>query len=353
MEYFVREIKNKDEWDRAYNKGERKTFLQSWEWGEFSVSMGEKIWRFGVFIGDDPVIIALVEKKVARRGKFLIIPHGPVSAQKLTGELSTWNNKNCREAFIFLIDYLKKLAIDEGCSFIRINPVWERDDSGLKIIKDLRFFKAPIQTHPEASWKLDIEPPINILMGNMRKTTRYLIRRAENNPAIKVTNSDDEENVRVFSDYHNRVSKRQKFVPFSYDYLSKEFSAFHNGDQVRLFFGAVDGKIAAGSFVVFSGKTAYYHHAISDPQYAKLSVPYLLGWEAIKEAKRRGCRIYDFWGFVDPKTEKGHPWAGPTQFKMGFGGDKDEYLKTYDLILSPTYWINYAIEKIRKAKRGL
>jgi lipid II:glycine glycyltransferase (peptidoglycan interpeptide bridge formation enzyme) len=149
------------------------------------------------------------------------------------------------------------------------------------------------------------------------------------------------------------VSKRQKFVPFSLSYLTKEFLAFNEDNSAAIFFGKVGKEIAAGSFVVFCADTAYYHHAISDPRFAKYSVPYLLQWEAIKEAKRRGCKIYDFWGFVDPVTQKNHPWAGPTLFKMGFGGYKDEYLKTYDLLVSYKYWISYLIERFRRIKRGL
>ena len=52
--------------------------------------------------------------------------------------------------------------------------------------------------------------------------------------------------------------------------------------------------------------------------------------EAIKEAKKRGCKVYDFWGFTDPEKFPKHPWAGPTLFKMGFGGHKEEYVKTQD-----------------------
>jgi lipid II:glycine glycyltransferase (peptidoglycan interpeptide bridge formation enzyme) len=78
-----------------------------------------------------------------------------------------------------------------------------------------------------------------------------------------------------------------------------------------------------------------------------------LQWEAIKEAERRGCKVYDFWGFTDPEMFPKHPWAGPTLFKMGFGGYKKKYVKTQDFILSKKYWLNYIIESIRKKKRNL
>ncbi len=105
--------------------------------------------------------------------------------------------------------------------------------------------------------------------------------------------------------------------------------------------------------VIFWSGIGFYHQAASLSKYAKFSIPYLLQWEAIKEAKKRGCKLYDFWGFTDPEKEPKHPWAGPTLFKMGFGGYKKEYVKTQDFPLSKKYWLTYIFEKLRKTKRGL
>jgi lipid II:glycine glycyltransferase (peptidoglycan interpeptide bridge formation enzyme) len=207
--------------------------------------------------------------------------------------------------------------------------------------------------HPEASWKLDISLPEEELFSAFRKTTRYLIRQAQKNERIRTVSSDDFKDVESFSQLHQQTSLRQRFVPFSREYLQKEFSAFAKDDAVRLFFACYDQEIAAGSFVVFWSGIGFYHHAASLPQYAKLSLPYLLQWEAIREAKNKGCRLYDFWGFVDPAKHPSHPWAGPTLFKMGFGGLAREYVKTQDLVLSPKYWLTYTFEKVRKLKRGL
>jgi lipid II:glycine glycyltransferase (peptidoglycan interpeptide bridge formation enzyme) len=84
-----------------------------------------------------------------------------------------------------------------------------------------------------------------------------------------------------------------------------------------------------------------------------------LQWEAIKEAKNRGCKTYNFWGIApDIKNaqeaqESSHPWAGLSLFKMGFGGCRKEYVKTQDLVILPKYWLNYIIEVLRKKIRHL
>ena len=49
----VKEIKDKEIWEDFFARCEEKTFLQSWNWGEFQERIGSasggKIWRLGVY----------------------------------------------------------------------------------------------------------------------------------------------------------------------------------------------------------------------------------------------------------------------------------------------------------------
>ena len=207
--------------------------------------------------------------------------------------------------------------------------------------------------HPEASWKLNLADSEDQLFSDMRKTTRYLVRQAMNNKDIMVEQSKSVDDIAAFAAMHAQVSLRQSFVPFSKEYLENEFKVFLKDDGVRLFFGRYKGEIAAAAFVVFWSGIGFYHHAVSFPKFSKLSLPYLLLWEAIKEAKRRGCVLYDFWGYVDPKTQPKHPWAGPTLFKQGFGGEAKLYVKAQDYPLSLKYWPTAFFETIRRIRRHL
>lgn len=315
-----------------------KTFLSSWNWGEFQEMTGNKIWRLGIYIDGELFSAALVVKIMAKRGTFLLIPHGPVGG---------------KEGLDTLFEELKKIGKEEGASFIRINPIWQRNYENNKIFKDLGFREAPIHSHPEASWKLDITPSEAELLINMRKTTRYLIKQAQNDREIEIYQSNDADNLEIFNKLNQKIAKKQNFVPFSFDYLRNEFLAFQSDDNISLFFGKYKGEIVAGAFLLFWSNIGFYHHAAFLAEFHKIPVSYFLQWEAIKEAKRRGCKLYDFWGYVNPETEPKHPWAGPTLFKMGFGGKAFEYVKTQDYPLSKKYWLTYIFEKIRKIKRGL
>ena len=43
--------------------------------------------------------------------------------------------------------------------------------------------------------------------------------------------------------------------------------------------------------IIFWSGMAFYHQAASLKKFAKFSIPYLLQWEAIKEAKKRGVKF--------------------------------------------------------------
>lgn len=341
----IKEIKNKEEWEDFLQKCMEKTFLQSWNWGEFQKSLGNNIWRFGIFESNQLISVALIIKHTAKRGSFLLVPHGPVVKQQAT--------RDKRQVLETLLSKLKELAKVEGVDFIRISPILERVKENEKLFKDLGFRLRALHTHPESSWKLNIEPSEQELLEDMRKTTRYLTKQAENDENLEVFRSFDIKDVEVFDEMHLQVVKNQKFVPFSLEYFKKEFSAFISDDQIALFFAKYNGKIIASSYGIFWSNMAFYHHAALMPEYKKIPAAYLLQWVAIKEAKKRKCKIYDFWGYKDPLKNPKHPYSGPTLFKMGFGGYKDEYVKTQDFIISQKYWLNYIIETIRKFKRGL
>ena len=341
----VREIGDKKIWEDFLLPCTQKTFLQYWNWGNFHISLGNKIWRLGIYENNSLIAVALVIKIFAKRGSFLLVPHGPVVM-----EHGIWNMEQILKT---LLNSLQELAKQEKVDFIRISPIWERTPENIVCFKRLGFRTAPLHYHPESSWKLNIGAEENVLFDQMRKTTRYLLRQAQKDANVEIVKSTSIEDMKIFYDIHQEVVKVQKFVPFSLDYLTKELLAFLPDAQIAIFFAKYNGEIIAGAYEIFWSGIGFYHHAALLPKYKKIPVSYLLQWEAIKEAKKRGCILYDFWGYADPVKNPTHPYAGPTLFKMGFGGYKAEYVKTQDLVISQKYWINYTIETIRKIKRGL
>jgi lipid II:glycine glycyltransferase (peptidoglycan interpeptide bridge formation enzyme) len=343
---IIKEITAKNEWEQFMEKCSQKSFLNSWNWGEFQFARGFKIWRLGIADEQGLQGVALAVKIKARRGTYLLIQHGPVI------ESSDFNVRS--KILKLFIEELRKIGLKEGASFVRMNPLWKRTSENNKLLQENKLRIAPMHANAyDATWKLDISLPEEDLFKGMRKTTRYVIRQAEKNPEIKIESSENVKDLEIYQELNRQVALRQKFVPFSDSFIKDEFEIFAKDNQALLFFGKYKGEVAAGALIVFWQGTGYYHQAASLSKHAKLSIPYLLQWEVIKEAKKRGCRLYDFWGYVDPKINPNHPWSGPTLFKMGYGGEAYEYVHTQDYVLSPKYWLTYIFEQLRKINRHL
>lgn len=333
----IKEINSKEIWESFLLEQKEKSFLDSWNWGEFQKRTEEKIWRFGVYDKDNLISVSLVVKIKAKRGTFLFLPHGPVGD---------------KHALKPLLDKLKELGRQEKASFIRIAPIWERSKENEKVFSELGFLPAPIHMHPENSWELDISKPEEQLLSEMRKTTRYLIKKAEENKDIQIIKSN---NIKLFSDLLDKTAYRHHFVPFSLDYLNNQFSCFSQDNQIAVYLGKYKGEVVSGAVIIFWQNMGFYHHGASLQKYNgnKVPVSYLMQWQAIKEAEKRGCVKYNFWGIAEDENDKSHPWHGLTQFKKGFGGSRKNYVKTQDLPLSKTYYLTRAFESLRKLKRRL
>lgn len=341
----IKEIKNKKIWEDFLDSVKDKTFLQSWNWGEFQKGLGNKIWRFGIYDNDNLILSSLIVRVNAKRGTFLFLPHGPVIKE---GKLDFKG-----EGFKILLNKLKEINKEEKAVYIRVSSPWERSKTNDKIFRSLGFREAPIHIHPEETWELDIKPLEKDLLMGMRKTTRYLIRKGGENEQLEISQSHKIEDLKIFNELYGKVVNRHHFIPFSLDYISKEFSLFDSDNQISIFLGKYKDEVVSSAIVIYWQGAVFYHHGASSLKYPKIPASYLLQWEAIREAKRRNCSSYNFWGVAPENSSKNHPWFGLTLFKEGFGGRRKKYVKTQDLVLSQKYWINWMIEKIRKKRRGL
>jgi lipid II:glycine glycyltransferase (peptidoglycan interpeptide bridge formation enzyme) len=115
----------------------------------------------------------------------------------------------------------------------------------------------------------------------------------------------------------------------------------------------MNDQLLAQAFVIFYGQEAVYHYGASTDAGREYPGAYLLQWEAICEAKRRGCVRYNFWGVV-PVEKKSHRFWGVSVFKRGFGGHEVQYLPAHDLIVQPLqYTLNAFVETLRRKIRHL
>lgn len=84
--------------------------------------------------------------------------------------------------------------------------------------------------------------------------------------------------------------------------------------------------ITGGVFLIFWQDTAYYWIAGTIKKGKRDAHPTLLVWEALKLAKSRGMKWFDFVGVWDERLpNQGKDWLGFTKFKEGFGGESLYY----------------------------
>ena len=337
---IIKNISEKNIWEEFILGKNEANFLQSWSWGEFHEALGKIINRTGFFENNKLVGVMLSVIEPARRGRYLTVPGGPII---------DWGNKNLINAFS---QQIKKIAKENNCVFVRVRPQLKSDEFSKNLFKNLGFIKAPMHLHAELTSQLNIIKPEEELLLQMRKATRYEIKKGikEN---IKITTSTDEKDIQKFYDLQIETAKRQKFVPFSYKFLHEQFKIFAENGNVLLYKAEFENKLLAQAFIIFYGREAVYHYGASTDEGRHYPGAYLIQWEAIKEAKNRGMTRYNFWG-VAPEGNSDHRFAGLSLFKRGFGGEDFQYLPAQDLIINkPKYLLNYIVEFLRNRLRGL
>lgn len=336
---IIQEITEKTIWDQFVVENEG-TFLHSWEWGEFNSLLGHTIHRYGIFEQNNLVACFLALKITARRGTFLFVPHGPIV--KKGGNISS--------IFEELITSLKKISREQNCSFVRISPLFENTEEYRTLFKRSGFIAAPMHMHSELCWILDIRPTEELLLSGMRKTTRYLVKQQQKY-GIYITKSVSMDDFDQFYSIYRETEKRQKFVGFSKEYLRKECSIFIQSGSGAFYIAKHNNKPVSTAFIITFGNSGYYHQGATLLDDPKIPSAYVLQWEIIRDLKNNGVSFYNFWG-ISPSDMPKHPWFGLSQFKRGYGGVEVDYIHAHDLILKPSYWINWIIEMARKYKRG-
>lgn len=336
----IQEINDKNLWEQFISAHSPQSLFQSWNWGEVTriqnLELGIKnLWRLGLFSDEKLIGIAQVVKITAKRGIFLHVRHGPI--------FSVWKEKY----LLFFLDYLKTLAKDQKALFIRISPLIDNSAENQSLVKSLGFQDAPIHAMDgEYCWVLDLDEPEEQLLAGMRKTTRYLIKQAQK-IGVVIKQSKNTADLAQFLKLYSQTADRHNFVP--HKGIREEFSQLLKDNQICLFQGYYQSKLLCAALIVFYNHQAIYHHSASVEQ--RIPVNYLLQWEVIKEAKRRGKSVYNFWG-VAPHEKKRHPWKGLSLFKEGFGGKVIEYLHAQDYPLSLLYCTTYILDTFRKFRKG-
>lgn len=323
------------DWNKIVEKYPEANFLQSPAYGKMNELLGAKVIMED--FGNNQCALMIVRD--AKRGRYLEIPCGP---------LLDWKNKtSVKKAF----EKIKEIAKREKCIFVRIRPQLLATVESLKLLEDLGLKKSPMHLAAEHTVIIYLTKKEDELLANMRRQTRYEVRRAEKQ-GIKVIKDNSEEIFKEFHRAQSETAKRQGFIPPNLKTLLAEKEAF--GDNIQIYVAETkDGEKIAYGMMICSGKEADYYEAASTELNRKLPGAYALLWQAMRDFKAASYERFNLWG-IAPAGQPNHRYAGVTTFKTGFGGEVVEFVPAHDLIISKVgYLKDYLVETVRKKKRHL
>jgi lipid II:glycine glycyltransferase (peptidoglycan interpeptide bridge formation enzyme) len=332
------DVTNREEWDAFIKSHQEANFLQSWDFYEFHLKRGKKVVRRAVFKNDKIIAAYAGVVETARRGTYLAIAGGPIL---------DWQDK---ELVKMVFDDIKSEGKKLNCVFVRVRPQLELSKESLNLMKKLGLKKAPMYLSVEYAGILDLNKTDEEILAGASQGFRRKLRKAEKND-IEITADASDSSIKEFCKLEKKHAERQKYVAFSTSFLTKQFEAFREHDEILIYTAKKDGEILAQNFMVFYGPEASYHYGVSSDLGTKYSAAPLLHMAAIKEARERGCIRYNLWGIVGT-DETSHRFYGVSEFKRSFGCEELKYTPAHDLILKPTkYQITKVIETARKKIR--
>jgi lipid II:glycine glycyltransferase (peptidoglycan interpeptide bridge formation enzyme) len=172
---------------------------------------------------------------------------------------------------------------------------------------------------------IDLAQTESALWGDLRPTTRNLVRRARKE-GITVE-AGTLEDLDAFYTIMQQTAARAGFIIRSADTYRAVLEAFApSGSASLLFARLADGTPAAAKIVLRAGGLVIPPYSGMTDEGARLSANRLLEWEAIRSEAEAGARTYDMWGLAHP---------GIALYKAGFGGREVSYIGTFDLPTLP------------------
>lgn len=176
---------------------------------------------------------------------------------------------------------------------------------------------------PAKTIQLDLSQSLKKIKDQMKKDVRYSLRKAKKEE-IKILKYKDIKN------FHRAWPRKIRGWKPSLKNLQNIKKTFGKN---AFFLAAVSasGQIIAGTVILIAcppkpgaPRQAYYYYAFTSKLGRQKLAQYWLVWQAIKEAKKRGCAIFDFEGIYDPRFSN-KSWLGFSHFKHSFGGAEITY----------------------------
>jgi peptidoglycan pentaglycine glycine transferase (the first glycine) len=335
MKLIYIDEKKQKEWEDLTKHNPASGYMQSFFWTRFKNVLGWKSYKIG--IEEHGVLIggAIVTKYLHFKGKNILqIPEGPV--------LPYENPMKAEQMFNLLISEIDTIADLSGptkTSHLSIEPKLSQVPPYFS-----RFRKAPMDIQPIKTLLIDLHKPEGQLLREMKPKGRYNIKVAQKH-GVHVEKMPLSKGINNFLTLYKPFVKRMRFEGKHDDYFVTLSDLVTPEDGV-IFQATSKGQLLSSAIVLYYGDTATFLYGASFEENKNVMAPYLLHWEAIRDAQKRGFRWYDFYSLAPGENEELHPWHGFSVFKRKFGGKEVNYIGGYDFVYNEEVYKKYLKEDL-------
>ena len=319
------EIKKQSEWDMYMGRCTRKTFLQTWQWGEFQKVQGKNIRRLVFLEKDEFLGMTLCIEMKSRFERYVYCPRGPLLL----------DDKG--EVYKKVLEELKNYWSVKNISSLKIDPAFVYGNEINQIPKGLGFKHSVNFIQSENNWMVDLvgDGEEELLKWckehGMSKNYPTYIRKARKE-GVEITFSKEERDWDVFHTYLKLSGRRKEFEVKSKNYHMDMWKCLSNQDDIlRLGIAKKDDHILAMIVIAVYGDEISVLYSAQTDMSSKLRAPMLLRWECMLMGQREGVRRLNNWGVLpEKKYRPKNPGFGYSQYKRSFGGYMEQIERTYE-----------------------
>ena len=311
-----------DHWETFLARYPQAHLLQTSQWGQLKSEFG---WEaVSITAGDAGAQVLF--RKLPLGYTLAYIPRGPVGEDLAT-----------------LLPELDRLCRDRRAIMLKIEPdAWESAEADAP---PAGFTRSTHSIQPPRTITVDLHGDEDVLLSRMKQKTRYNIKLGQRKGVV-VRESGD---LDTFNLLMETTGERDAFGVHSPEYYRRVYELFKPHEMCELLIAEVEGSPLAALMVFARGTRAWYFYGASSNDYRNFMPTYVLQWEALRWARRRGCKEYDLWGVPDVDGEtlendfssRSDGLWGVYRFKRGFGGEVRRTPGPWDRVYNPLMYRLY------------
>jgi lipid II:glycine glycyltransferase (peptidoglycan interpeptide bridge formation enzyme) len=307
--------------------------LQTWEWGDFQIKEGHKVYRLGVFD----------QKKMVRAYtvSFHKVPKFNYSIGTLLRGPAIDND---------MLTNIKKIASDEKAIFVKMEPdvfqkTYDTANNPTTVSEPINFpdlVVSPKVAFYPFSYVVDLTKTEDELLAAMHTKTRYNIKIA-NRHQVKVEEASNDKGFEIYLNLLFDTTRRQGFYLHSENYHRTLWRTLKNTGMPHIMLASFNGEVLSAFMLFTLGNKLFYPYGSSLALHKEVMAQNLLMWECIKYGKSKGLKSFDMWGSLGPDAKETDQGFGFHRFKQGYGGQLVQFVGTYDLVIDHNLYKIYNI----------